>query len=160
MAASTGLMNGKVFCQAREGELQTLVKSLLFFFFSLSSILNIWNLPFPFGIQGCGQFCKEKPGEEMLLAVLWCQIKHAGNLLVLETGAGAGVLQKHKEQFYESTELELTSWWVVVIERVPLPGSIRAVQWNRHLSHPHVTDEETEIWSVHSAFPTKLKILG
>ena len=70
---------------------------------------NVRNIPFPLSIEGGSQFSKEKPGEEMLLAVLGSQIKHAGNLLVLETGAGAGVLQKHKEQFYESTELELTS---------------------------------------------------
>ena len=50
------------------------------------------SLPFPFSIQGSGQLGEEKPGEEVLLAVLRCQVEQASDLLVLETGAGAGVL--------------------------------------------------------------------
>lgn len=65
------------------------------------SLLGVRYLPIPFSIQGDSQFCEEEPCEKVLLAVLWGQIEHAGNLLVLETGAGAGVLQKYKWQLYE-----------------------------------------------------------
>lgn len=73
----------------------------VFVCFALHSFLNTRNIPFAFSIQGCSQFSKEKPSEEVLLAVLGSQIEHAGDLLVLEAGAGAGVLQKCTEQFYE-----------------------------------------------------------
>lgn len=64
-------------------------------------IINVRNIPFPFGIQGSSQFREEKAGEEVLLAELRSQVEHVGDLLVLETGAGARVLQKCKEQLYE-----------------------------------------------------------
>lgn len=69
--------------------------------FALHSFLNARNVPFAFSIQGGSQLSKEKPSEEVLLPVLGGQVEHAGDLLVLEAGAGARVLQKHKEPFYE-----------------------------------------------------------
>lgn len=84
--------------------LQTLAGSIVFAAlglvsgFALCSILNVGNIPFPLGVQGSSQFSEEKPSEEVLLAVLGSQIEHAGDLLVLEAGAGARILQKCKEQ--------------------------------------------------------------
>lgn len=65
------------------------------------------NVPFSFSIQSSSQFCEEEASEEMLLAVLWGQVEHAGNLGVLEAGAGARVLQKCKWQFYQYLKLGL-----------------------------------------------------
>ena len=82
------------FTKEEKSECKNLVRSILFvfFFFAFCSIINVWDIPFPFSIQGSGQLGEEKPGEEVLLAVLRCQVEQASDLLVLETGAGAGVL--------------------------------------------------------------------
>lgn len=131
-------MNGKVFHPAREAGLQTLVGSIIFVVlclvggFALYSILNVRNIPFPLSIQGSSQFSKEKPSEEVLLAVLRSQIEHAGNLLVLEAGAGAWVLQKCKEQVYKQQELESRSQGLVSTEHVLWPGFVSTTRWGRY----------------------------
>ena len=87
--------------------------------FPSGSILGVRYSPIPLSIQGNSQLREEQPCKEVLLLVLRGQIEHAGNLLVLETGAGTRVLQKYQRQLYEYEELELKQCWLAFTELWP-----------------------------------------